>query len=385
MPLIGGEDTFALLAVLTGIVVFSIWAETTKLGRVLSAILVVIVLAMLLSNTGVIPYEADLYKTISSNVVAIAIPMLLFRADLRRVIRDSGPTLIAFFIAVFATLVAVFAANWLVTIPEDEPKIVSMLAAMFVGGTVNFVATSEAVQLNNPSLYVATWTADIAGTIIFIAVLAMLPAVGMLRALLPSKYIAADGSAAELGDSEAAQAVEDEASKPFDLFGLALGLAVSLAICAVSKWISTALGMSNMFMLIITVIALLVANFAKPLVARIHHDFEVGTFFMYLFFAALGTGAKFFEILGPALPIFIFILVLMFVHIALLLFIGKLLKRDLAELLIASNACILGPATAAALAASRGWRPLVVPGVLIGIFSYSLGTFVGVGVYNFLT
>ena len=57
---------------------------------------------------------------------------------------------------------------------------------------------------------------------------------------------------------------------------------------------------------------------------------------------------------------------------------GKLLKLDLAEVMIASNACILGPAPAAALAASKGWQPLIAPGILVGMFGYAIATFIGV-------
>jgi uncharacterized membrane protein len=68
----------------------------------------------------------------------------------------------------------------------------------------------------------------------------------------------------------------------------------------------------------------------------------------------------------------------------MIIIVGKLLKLDLAELMIAANACILGPATAAALAAGHGWRDLVTPGMLTGILGYAVGTFIGVGTTNLL-
>ena len=33
----------------------------------------------------------------------------------------------------------------------------------------------------------------------------------------------------------------------------------------------------------------------------------------------------------------------------------------------------------AALAASKGWRPLVTPGILVGMFGYAIATFTGIG------
>jgi uncharacterized membrane protein len=66
------------------------------------------------------------------------------------------------------------------------------------------------------------------------------------------------------------------------------------------------------------------------------------------------------------------------VHLVVLVIVGRLFRLDLAEVMIASNACILGPAPAAALAASKGWQPLVAPGILVGMFGYAIGTFIGV-------
>jgi uncharacterized membrane protein len=105
---------------------------------------------------------------------------------------------------------------------------------------------------------------------------------------------------------------------------------------------------------------------------------------MYIFFVVIGAGANLAEVFGAALPMIAFIVIMVVVHLCLLVLIGKLIKLDLAEVLIASNACILGPAPAAALAASKGWQPLVAPGILVGMFGYAIATFIGVAVSAFL-
>jgi len=133
-----------------------------------------------------------------------------------------------------------------------------------------------------------------------------------------------------------------------------------------------------MFILVVTALSLLIANLAKPIVKHVSSEFELGTLFMYIFFVAIGAGANLSEVLGAALPIIAFIVVMVLVHLCLLVIFGRWLKLDLAEVLIASNACILGPAPAAALAASKGWQPLVAPGILVGMFGYAIATFIGV-------
>ena len=49
------------------------------------------------------------------------------------------------------------------------------------------------------------------------------------------------------------------------------------------------------------------------------------------------------------------------------------------ESLLASNANIGGPATAASLAATKGWTQLVAPGILAGLLGNVIATFVGLG------
>jgi uncharacterized membrane protein len=45
--------------------------------------------------------------------------------------------------------------------------------------------------------------------------------------------------------------------------------------------------------------------------------------------------------------------------------------------LTTSNAAILDATTAPTMAAAKGWKDQVTPGVLVGVIGYALGTFVG--------
>jgi uncharacterized membrane protein len=53
------------------------------------------------------------------------------------------------------------------------------------------------------------------------------------------------------------------------------------------------------------------------------------------------------------------------------------LQLSLPELIIASNASVLGATTAPALAMARGWNTLVTPGILVGVAGYIIGTPLG--------
>lgn len=355
-------------------VAFGLWAETHSWGQKLGGPLLLLAISMAASNLGLIPYSAPLYGTVAGFLVPLAIPLLLMRADLRTIFRESGPMLLAFGLATVATVAGALVGFRLVDMGPLSAQIAGTITSSYIGGSLNFVATAEAVGIRDSSIYVAGLSADAVGAVFFLLLLMSLPAMAFVRRAMPSQYIdQASGASVRF---EAESAVHQSAG--FRLEGAALGLALALLICASAMFLSEWLGLESLFILIITLLALLVANFAKPLVTRVRSDFELGTLFMYVFFACIGAGANLGEVLGAALPIIAFILVMVVVHLGLLVTIGRMLRLDLAEVLIASNACILGPAPAAALAASKGWQPLVAPGILVGMLGYAIATFIGV-------
>lgn len=375
MPLIAADSTFALSAAIMAVVAFGMWAERTAWGRNLGGPLVLLAAAMALANLGVIPHSAPLYGTVAGYLVPFAIPLLLLRADFRTIYAESGAMLLAFGVAVGATLAGAFVGAAVIDMGELEPRIAGTVAASYIGGSLNFVATAEALGIKDSAIYVAGLSADAAGAVFFLLALMLLPALRFVRAAMPSRHM--DRTASAPPESAAIAAPHD--TGPFDLTGAATGLALSLAICAVSGWLAGLLGIESLFILVVTVLALVVANFAKPLVRRVSADFQLGTLFMYVFFACIGAGANLADVVGAAFPILLFILVMVAVHLVVLVVAGRLLRLDLAEVMIASNACILGPAPAAALAASKGWQALVAPGILVGMLGYAVGTFIGVG------
>jgi uncharacterized membrane protein len=85
---------------------------------------------------------------------------------------------------------------------------------------------------------------------------------------------------------------------------------------------------------------------------------------------------------GPIL--FIFAAVILLVHLAFILAAGWLLKLDLAEIVIASNANMGGPTTAAAMATAKRWKLLVTPAILCGTLGYAIATFIGAALGTWL-
>lgn len=376
MSLIGAEQTFALGAVVLLLTTFGFWAERHAWGQRLGGPLVMLGAAMLVANLGLIPHESPVYDNIAGLLVPMAIPLLLLRADMAVIWRESGPMLLIFLCAAVATAISAWSAAQLVPLGPLGPEIAGTITASYIGGSLNFVATAEAVGLRDSALYVAALSADAAGGVLFLMLLMLLPVIPAMRRWLPSRYLDAASAVTEADASATVLA--------FNLPGASLALAISLSLCAFSQWISAAMGQPSLFIVLLTVTSLALANFAKPLVSACRDEFALGTLLMYVFFVVIGAGAQFNAVATSALPMLVFVALVVTVHLLLMVSLGRLLRWDLAELMIASNACILGPPAAAALAAGRGWRELVAPGILVGILGYAIATFVGVGLTTLL-
>ena len=97
-----------------------------------------------------------------------------------------------------------------------------------------------------------------------------------------------------------------------------------------------------------------------------------------MFFVVVGANASISSVMETAPYLFVFCFVQIAIHLLLILGVGKLLGFEEKQLLMASNANVGGPTTAAGLATAKGWKSLVVPGILVGIFGVAIATFISI-------
>ena len=112
-------------------------SERTRVGRELSGVFVATLCGLALSNCGVIPYDAPQYAVVNGYLLPLAIPMLLFSANLARVLRDTGRLLPIFLTGSVATVLSTLVAISVVplsSLGENGWKVAAALCARHIGG-----------------------------------------------------------------------------------------------------------------------------------------------------------------------------------------------------------------------------------------------------------
>jgi uncharacterized membrane protein len=377
MTLIAADNLFGLVAIVVAGAAFAFWAESQRWGRQVSGPVWAIVFGLVLSNVGVVPASTPVFSMVSDLLVPAAIPLLLFKANLKRIVAAAGPMLLAFFIGVAGATIGAVLGYYLLPLGLEAIQLAAVFTATYTGGSMNFVAVAKAVGFDGSSQYAAAMAADnLVGTP-YLLVLVVIPAIAWVRRHFPSPIID------EAESARRAHPVE-EGSGSLNLLHLSGALALSLAICALGFMVAEQLGIGRYGILFITAFAVIVANAAPGRMARLQGDFELGTLFMYLFFVTIGASANLLELAGEAMILVPYAILIVASHLLVLMLGVKIFRIDLAEALVASNACIMGPATAAAIAAGQGWRGLVTPGLLVGVLGYVIANFLGVAVFEFL-
>ena len=269
----------------------------------------------------------------------LALPLLLFKSDVRKICKESGQLLIAFVIGAMGTVAGAFISYFIFKNYISElPGISAMMTGTYIGGSVNFAVLSSAFDVSVQSVSAAT-IADNLNMAIYFIVLLSIP--------VRSKII----------KSENLKQESKKEDNQFSVRSLAIGLAIAT---------------------MITTFSVLLATICSEKLGKLSGLQEIGTFFIYCFMFVIGAPASIAEIVKKSPLLLLFAMLIVAFNMLFTFGIGSLLHMDRKMLIIASNANIGGPTTAASMAIAKDWNELIGPSLLVGCFGYAIGNYLGI-------
>jgi Predicted integral membrane protein len=375
--IISPDNTLILWSIILVIATFAIFLENrfTIVAKISGAIMALII-ALILSNLNIIPLESKVYDDVWGYVVPIAIPLLLFQCDIKKIWKESGRLAIIFLLSSLGTMIGAIVGFYI--LKEYIPSLNSIagtMTASYIGGGVNFVAVQTALNLDK-QLASALIVSDNLLMVLYFFVLIIIPSIPFFNKYFKREY--KNG----VINSEA----KKELKRAITLEDVAFNFTISVLIVAVSFGVSNLIlaedrgyiinFLANKYILLtsITVIlATVFSTFFKKLVG----SQEIGTFLIYIFFAVIGIPASIKSIIVNSPLLLVFCAIMVIVNMIVTFAFAKIFNFTLEEAILVSNANIGGPTTATAMAISKGWNKYIAPVMLVGTLGYVIGTYIG--------
>jgi uncharacterized membrane protein len=382
-PLI--QSPVAVLSVLLAVLALLFLAEqhpvVGRVFRVVPILVLVYFVPTLLSNTGLIPTQSELYGFVSAYLLPASLVLLVLSMDLPAIAR-LGRNAVVLFLAgtagiIFGGPLAYLALGHLVPaeLGDQAWKGLAALSGSWIGGSANFVAIGQSVGVREDVLSMMV-VVDVGVSNMWTAVLLYFAG----RERVMDERLGADRRAIDVV-REQVERFQASVLRPASLselvWILTIGLGSTVACTALAKRLpdigTIITGFTWVVLLVTTVgVALSFTPLRKLEGAGAS---RVGTLFLYVLVMTIGAKADF-RRLRDAPALVAVGMVWMAFHAGTILLTRRLLRAPIFFAAVGSQANVGGAASASVVAAA--FHPALAPvGVMLAVAGYVLGTYGG--------
>jgi len=354
--------------------------KKTKFGGISNALCALVFACFLASFTRVFSFSTNattvVFDFIWDILMPLGVTLALLNVKVSEFATKSKEVLLGFSFAsvgsIFGTALSFALFSKSLGVGALGYKIAACLCASYIGGSLNFAATAKALELTNSaessSLLAASMAADNMLMAVFLGILMVLPCKP------PSPLV----------DHEEDQRTMKVKGITEATLGTIVSLMVATGTLLLSSLLAKLASLGNFSLAITCIIAPLLGVILNSKLDFSGPPQFISRNIMLLFFACIGAGCNIFTASAVGVPLFGFIAVLLLAQLFFALLFGKAFRVPLWATLIGLNASAGGPATAFAMAASKGWNRALQPAVLAGTIGYAIGTLVGCLMSEFL-
>ena len=338
----------------------------------------------LISSGNVLAFQIyKLRDLLMSITILLAIPLVLFSANVKEWGKMAGKSLISM-ITGFTSVVIVIVAGYFIFKGKGMPdlwKLSGMLVGVYTGGTPNLASLKMMLDVD-ANIYILAHTYDLIIGVVYLAFLMTL-AQRIFGRFLPAYPVRL----------EEVKIRDLDGKDPFwGIFRrsvfvpLLKAYGLTVVIVAVGGGLSM-LVPENMLMVVviltITTLGLLASMI--PSINRIEKTFESGMYLILIFSLVVASMADVRNFAGITPGLFGYITWAVFGSLLLHVVLARLFKIDTDTVIITSTAMICSPPFVPVVAGAIKNKQVIVPGITIGIIGYAVGNYLGYALANLLS
>ncbi|MBI4368084.1 MAG: DUF819 family protein [Candidatus Omnitrophica bacterium] len=359
------------------------WHErfaNTLLMRILPTPVLCYVPPTLLATAGILPLESPIYDWCTRQLLPACLVLILMTTDFAALKRIGRPAFWTILISSMFVMIAGIGTSFVFrrTLGPETWKAAGTLAASWVGGTANELAVKEATGLSD-ALFAPLFISDI--TVVYIWMTLLMIGSGFQTQI--DRWIGSDHKKflSNLETGGLHSNTNRKANRP-SWMPIVLLIASGFGLGSASAWIGSlipeigmAVTSTTWVILAVTTAGLLAA--LTPVARRYEAEAcSVGYLLFYFVLASTGARANLLAIVKAPLLI-VFCLTWAFLYGILMIAWAKIFKTPAALLATASQANLGGVVSAPIVAST--YSPALAPlAVLLAIFGYAVGNYLGI-------
>ena len=360
---------------------FKRWTIVQKIGTVVLAYAVGIIASL----CGVFEFAtpqiaADFSKlqSLMMNVaVPLAIPLMLFNCDFKLWTKALPKTVWALVGGLAAILISVVSGYFIFRnhVP-DAAKVSGMMTGIYTGGTMNFTALGNALQVDKTVISIVLAFEMVLTTPYIFFLLG--GGYKIFRKLLPYKDITHKGRT----DEETVETNDVENYRGMllkeNFWGMLKGLGLSFVFLAIGAGLALLItGTLNELVVILTITTLaIIASFFKK-VRELPKTFELGMFFILIFSVIVASMFDINSVRGESLYLGGFVGWIMIMSVMLHLLFCRIAKVSGDLFCVSQVGLLCSPPFVPPIAGAMKNKKVLISGIVIGLVGYAVGTYLG--------
>jgi len=345
----------------------------------LGSIVVAYAFGLVLGGSGILPPEAaQIQDIIASISIPLAIPLMLFSANMRSWSRLAGSTFLSMLLAMISIVVMVVSGYLLFSTDTGEElwKVGGLLVGVYTGGTPNLAALKMMLDVDN-STYLVTHSYDmlLSAVYFFFLISVGQKVFGWFLPRFRTGKILVSETQESMQMEESMWGLFQRKNIRFILMGLGLSTAI-FGLAASSTLIVPE--NSQMIAVILIITTLGIGLSMVPKINSLPKTFELGMYLVLIFSLDVASMVSISQVLNASPTLLYYVSWVIFGSLLLHVMLSALFKIDRDTVMVTSTALICSPPFVPAVAGALKNREIIVSGLTVGIIGYAVGNYLGV-------